>query len=222
MKISEIFYSLQGEGVYQGEPTIFVRMQGCNLKPPCGFCDTPYAQNPDVGKEVLVSEVVKRVLELRRGFGMWVCITGGEPLNQPLELRELVLQLKPLGYRISMETNGSIKPPNWYGLVDSWSADIKCPSSGVSGASLIDWLQMRSCDQVKFVVSTLGDLKFVEELHKRAIISPKPVWLISPASDARACFDMEWVQEVVEFCRKLGVRFSLQWHKIIWENKRGV
>ncbi len=105
LKTTEIFASVQGEGLRQGEPTIFVRLSGCNLR--CGFCDTKKAWRG--GREMTVEEIAEEVAKLRRGFpAAWVCLTGGEPLAQ--NVRPLVLKLRRAGLKIQVETNGTFPP----------------------------------------------------------------------------------------------------------------
>ncbi len=100
MKISEIFYSLQGEGVLIGEPTTFIRTIGCNLD--CSWCDTKYAR--EGGVEMSLDEILDEV----SGYGApFVCITGGEPLLQP-EVYKLIEALLEDEYHITIETNGSV------------------------------------------------------------------------------------------------------------------
>ena len=230
-RISEVFYSIQGEGIYQGLPTLFIRFQGCNLLTHCTYCDTGYAQDPNDGTDMAAEAIVSVCVRLQpRTYQTWICITGGEPLYQPDDLYELVRKLKAFGYRVEIETNGSIKPPKWYTIVDSWCTDIKCPSSGVCGISLEEWFNTRFCDQIKFVVGNKEDLDFARKLTmKNAARSPQI--LVSPVVDnthtddkvgGQVLLEKLWLQEVVEFCKDLEVRFSLQWHKVVYGNRRGV
>jgi len=166
-------------------------------------------------------------------YKSWICITGGEPLGQEEGLFELVKVLKNYGFQIEVETNGTIEKPRWWSMVDSWVVDIKCPSSGVSKLALIDgWFDTRACDQVKFVVADQIDLDFARKIINRHSTS-NPIVLISPVMQTPSIgspgfdlgcldFDCEWLQEVAEFCKDLRIRMSLQTHKIIWGNKRGV
>jgi len=147
----------------------------------------------------------------------WVCITGGEPLWQLYDLENLVGILRSEGIKASIETNGSYPIPQWYTKAESWVADIKCPSSGVCGTSKDDWLFCRQKDQVKFVVGTQEDLEFVENVLKRTVGKTSTV-IVSPTMPS----SQEFMQKIVEFCKEHKVRFSLQWHKIIWGDKRGV
>ncbi len=218
--ISEIFLSLQGEGLYAGEPTCFVRLQGCNLFVEgrcCKWCDTAYAQGLG-GQEMEVEEIVSKVralAPLKRG---WVCITGGEPLNQVGGLKTLVEELGNWEYRTEIETNGTLPKPYWYRLVDSWSADIKCPSSGVE--SLVDgWFGARREDQLKFVVGTKEDLEYAKQLIENR--ARKPTVLVSPVADSDGNVSKEWLQVVWQFCIEERTRFSYQLHKLAFGNKKG-
>jgi len=102
LKVSEIFASVQGEGLRQGEPTIFVRLTGCNLR--CDFCDTKYAW--EGGDNISVQQVIEQVKQQHKEFPAdWVCITGGEPLLQ--DIRELAQKIKREDLRIQIETNGT-------------------------------------------------------------------------------------------------------------------
>jgi 7-carboxy-7-deazaguanine synthase len=177
-----------------------------------------------------VEEVVDKVQKFAPHYKDWVCITGGEPMFQLDSLHELVKTLKKYGYRVTVETNGSIKKPYWWTLVDSWNFDIKCPSSGVCGISLEDWFETRGCDQAKFVVGTREDLDFARKVIMKHMVHP-PVVLVSPVSGIlvnkeegtlEEYWFKPWLQEVAEFCLTERVRLSLQIHKVIWGNKKGV
>ncbi len=226
MRINEIFLSLQGEGVYQSIPTVFVRFQGCNLLPGCSFCDTSYAQDGNGGKEIDTEEVVKEVSGLLPYYKSWVCITGGEPLWQSEALEALVRKLKEGNYQVEIETNGSFPPPPWYTLVDSWNADVKCPSSGVCGICDYRWLKTRTTDQLKFVVGTDEDLEFVGQFLDNHGSSTYPTIMVSPVvnTDAlgRPIIEMEKWQKIWNFCVEKRIRWSLQQHKLVWGGKKGV
>lgn len=190
----------------------------------CTFCDTIYARNGEGGREMTIEEVAEEAHRLEPHYRGWVCITGGEPLYQIEGVHELIKLLKKMyGHRIEVETNGSIPPPPWYTIVDSWVADMKCPSSGVSSVSKVEWFDTRFCDQIKFVVGTQEDLDFAERLILR-YMAKNPIILVSPVVDpvGDASLNKAWLQEVAEFCKGERVRLSLQLHKIIWGNKKGV
>ncbi len=187
----------------------------------CSYCDTVYAQDGAGGKELSVEEVVDKVSKLAPYYKQWICITGGEPLLQEEELHRLVKKLKEGGYRTTIETNGSFYPPFWYTLADSWNTDIKCPTSGVCGVSKEEWFKTRFCDQIKFVVGTKEDLAFVDKMlsrHKADI----PIVEISPIITSPSQFVTPFLQEIAEFCKEHRVRLSIQLHKIVWGNKKGV
>jgi 7-carboxy-7-deazaguanine synthase len=221
MKINETFYSIQGEGVYQGVPMLFIRLQGCNLRPFCQWCDTRYAQDAeDSCQDLSVDQLVALAWASLPSNG-WVCITGGEPLRQEAELSTLVQKLSAKGFRAEIETNGSIVPSSWRILVDSWSVDIKCPSSGVAGVSDGAWFNLLGFrDQVKFVVRDKTDLDFAEDVVRRHEPT-KATILASPVLDG-SNLDLTWARELVEHCKRLNWRFSLQLHKVLWGNLKGV
>jgi 7-carboxy-7-deazaguanine synthase len=224
VKISEIFFSIQGEGLHIGIPMVFVRFQGCNLLTGCNWCDTKYARRDD-GEHITVGEVVSEVSRLQPFYKGWVCITGGEPLFQDEALEALVRTLREGKYKIEIETNGTLEKPNWYTLVDSWVADIKTPSSGVPEADpeiLKDWVFNRPWDQIKMVVANDEDLDYAREIIKR-FPDRQTVTLISPCIGCfKSSLETCWLKDVAEFCKEHRVRMSLQLHKIIWGNKRGV
>ena len=222
MRKREVFFSVQGEGVYAGVPTVFVRLQGCPLR--CRWCDTVYAQDAFGGEEVTVEDICHEVLEKAPNFLGWCCVTGGEPLFQPKALEELVGALKSRGHKIEIETNGALPVPGWYEQVDSWCSDTKCPSSGEEKKFREEWFNLRSCDQIKFVVADEKDLQYVESVLRQHP-KPRPTILISPCINPAKTSLMDrkdyltsrvWFQRCVEFCKEHNVRFSLQIHKIVW------
>lgn len=114
LKITEIFPSIQGEGLRQGEATIFIRLSGCNLR--CSFCDTKYAW--EEGQQYSVAQVLDEVRKIRKGFpAQWICLTGGEPLLQ--DIGGLTKGLKKEGLKIQVETNATLYrtlPVDWYSV----------------------------------------------------------------------------------------------------------
>lgn len=177
MNVSEIFLSLNGEGLLIGVPTIFVRLSGCNLQ--CTWCDTKYAW--EKGTEKTVEQVIEEVKTCDNGFCDWVLITGGEPLLQ--EIDELVRKLKN-EYRIGIETNGSIYK-DVLQMCDFISADIKPPSSGnptdniPTFARIVNAIKKRN-GQVKAVIADENDYAFVQKfIHENTIGVPvvlQPCW----------------------------------------------
>jgi len=226
MKVNEIFFSLSGEGIHAGIPTVFVRLTGCNLR--CDYCDTQYAW--EGGEELSIGRVANRVRDLKRCG--WVLITGGEPLLQLDAVHEtnLVEKLCYEEHKVEIETNGSVDPPSYFKSVSCWSVDVKCPSSGPSyGTFRVAWLKrLRKCDQLKFVVGTEEDLDFVCEFLNgnrcRAQMLISPLIPNSPNSLTGDVLMSQrwWLQHCAEFCKKYNVRLSLQLHKIIYGDRRGV
>lgn len=129
LKINEIFYSIQGEGIRAGCPVIFVRLQGCTMD--CCFCDTAYAQDPEEGVYFREGEVLAKIQEQQAPnvpICRNICITGGEPLEQGLV--PLCRQLKYYGYHIQIETNGfnslaSRDNQELASLIDHWTVSPK-------------------------------------------------------------------------------------------------
>jgi len=212
VKITEIFHSIEGEGVEIGRPEIFIRLTGCNLK--CEWCDTKYAWKNGV------EESVKDIVETVKGYPCKsVSITGGEPLCQSEEVLELVKQLKALRYWIQINTNGTIFDRDIFDLVDLITMDCKCPSSHMESDLRVLKKTKQSYDsrtQFKFVVSDKEDYEYAKKMVGR-LVSSKVV--IQPEWSNR-----KYVAKLVESVKKdrLCVRIILQQHKAIWGIKKGV
>ena len=115
LQVNEIFYSIEGEGLRVGQPTTFVRLSKCNLR--CFFCDTEF----DTYEEMAIPQILA---EVRHHSAGWVCLTGGEPLGQ--NVTPLCEALKAAGYRVHIETNGTVDPdPELYNLVEHWTVSPK-------------------------------------------------------------------------------------------------
>ncbi|MDD1769242.1 MAG: radical SAM protein [Methanomassiliicoccales archaeon] len=210
MRISEVFHSLQGEGVLIGTPTVFVRTCGCNLE--CVWCDTIYAREEE-GTEMSPSDVIEKV----KGYGTpFVCLTGGEPLLQRDVFKLIDLLLKD-SFHVSVETNGSL-PLEDLPCSDNLliSMDIKCPSSGMSARMLMENLELLSpADQLKFVVADENDLLFAEEvLREHQVLCPV---ILTPVGGLDLRPVAEWALR-----KRLRVRVLPQLHKIIWGERRAV
>ena len=209
MKINEIFYSIQGEGLLSGVPTIFIRTTGCNLR--CTYCDSIYAY--EQGVTMTLSEILNAIKQYSCSE---VCVTGGEPLIQKETLKLLTL-LQDKGYHICLETNGSQNISNIQhrnGLLIS--LDIKCPSSGMhTSMDFSNLSALTKYDQLKFVIGTRTDYEYAKEIiHAHSIPCPiffQPVWDTNPVQLA------EWILQDA-----LHVRLGLQLHKILWGDKQGV
>lgn len=214
VRVSEIFYSIQGESTFAGVPCVFVRLTGCNLR--CRWCDTTYAF--EGGDGISLDEVVSRVLAFNCRT---VELTGGEPMCQREGALELMHRFVALGLTVLLETNGSL-PLNAVPTEVHRIIDLKAPGSGQSHDASIwrgyaeDW---RPTDEVKCVITGRSDfdwcLKKLREYGAlgRVTVHFSPVW---GECDPQAL--VSWICESHE-----PVRLNYQIHKVIWDpNKRGV
>lgn len=200
LKITEIFPSIQGEGLRSGEPTIFVRMTGCNLR--CAFCDTKYAW--DGGEDFPVERILEAVQRTRAKYPAdWVCLTGGEPLIQPIE--PLVEQLKTSRYKVQIETNGRIYRPLG---ADWWTLSPKPDTYGFAK-------EFRAkANEVKLVVSRELTLEVLQNL-RRQFPAQTPL-LLQPQS--RTKWSTQWGLKLLTDAKKAGIkniRLAVQMHKYI-------
>jgi 7-carboxy-7-deazaguanine synthase len=214
MEISEIFYSIEGEGVEIGRPEIFIRLAGCNLR--CTWCDTNYAL--ENGNEMGIKEILEEVSNYPCKS---VSITGGEPLVQKAELLELVRQLKDLSYWIQINTNGTFFDEEIFDLVDLITMDCKCPSSGMeSNPEVIRRTQdlFGSKSQFKFVISNEGDYRYAKKVVVASLKGGASI-VLQPEWDSR-----KFTGKLVDLVKRDGlrVRVILQQQKVILGVKRGV
>jgi len=208
MKIYEIFYSIQGEGKWTGLPNIFIRTAGCNLR--CSFCDSTYAY--DEKQKMTIKEIVK---EIKKYNCKHICITGGEPLLQ-VETNNLIDILCNKGYKICIETNGSI---NIQKIAEKKSVmislDIKCPSSGMHKKMYFDnILHLNVDDQIKFIIGNKEDYEYAKKIVQSYKIFC-PIFF-QPVEGTNLKELANWILN-----DGLTVKLGLQIHKIIWGNKRG-
>ena len=162
MELSEVFFSIQGEGPDIGLPTVFVRTARCNLQ--CNWCDTKYSW--EAGEERPVKKVLKEVL----AYGIKrVCISGGEPLLQGEEVSKLVEGLEKKGVLVLIETNGSIDlDVVKRGPGTRFALDLKCPSSGMQDRNLFtNVTKLREDDVLKFVIAHQEDYLFARKMLER-------------------------------------------------------
>jgi len=210
LRITEIFYSLQGETSTTGLPTVFVRLTGCPLR--CGYCDTAYAF--EGGSKVTLSEIMKTVADYGAKY---VTVTGGEPLAQP-QCIELLESLCDQGYRVSLETSGAMPIAEVDKRVFK-IVDLKTPGSGEVAKNLyanIDHLLPH--DEVKFVICDRQDYDWtcmkVDELGLQGRVAEV---LFSPSQGQLSPKQLaEWI-----LGDKLNVRMQLQTHKYIWGDQPG-
>ena len=176
-------------------------------------------------EHLTIAAIVERIVQYP---AQWVCITGGEPLSQPAAFKELVYQLKQKPLSLEVETSGLDPLPDdeLFNQVDSWVVDVKTPSSGMEQFLRLDDLnRLRKCDQVKFVVQTLEDLEFAANIINQSVGSQQgPQLLISPVGSTSFEYGQIELTEATEFIKSNipNARLSVQIHKFIWGNRRGV
>lgn len=218
LKITEIFYSLQGEALTSGLPTVFIRLTGCPLR--CVYCDTTYSFVG--GKRLSLDEIVATIA----GYPCWrVCITGGEPLAQPNAIALMKILLDK-GYEISLETSGALSVQE-VPVAVSKVMDLKTPSSGEMDKNL--WANLNFLtphDQLKIVIADRDDYQWAKDklfeyqLHKKVhTVWFSPMFYVDERqSDVPniATLLAQWILE-----DGLPVRFGLQLHKIIWADAKG-
>ena len=213
MRITEIFYSIQGESSYAGLPCVFVRLTWCNLR--CTWCDSAYTFTG--GTEMSVDEVIAQV----RSYGCrLVEVTGGEPLVQKRECCDLVQRLCDEGCTVLVETGGGLDAS----MLDDRAIkilDVKCPGSGEDQRNVWSNLeQLNASDEIKFVISDRADFDYAcgvmekYQLDRRApFVLMSPVWGAVEFKDLAA-----WILQ-----SGVRARMQLQLHKFIWgADARGV
>lgn len=179
--VSEIFYSVQGEGIHLGKPAIFLRLSGCNLR--CVWCDTKYALDMKSGKCMSLNEVLS---EIQRYPAKHIVVTGGEPLLQQLALIPLLKELKKLNFFIELETNGSIEPvSNLVKLVDQFNVSPKLSNAGlpkpVLAKSIYHVLASECKAYFKFVVISPSDLLEIDDYVTKYYLPRNKVILMPQA-----------------------------------------
>jgi 7-carboxy-7-deazaguanine synthase len=204
LKITEIFYSLQGEADSVGQPTVFVRLTGCPLR--CNYCDTAYAFTG--GQWMSLEAVVARVGELALRH---VCVTGGEPLAQKACL-PLLTHLCDAGYSVSLETSGALSLEGVDPRVTK-VVDVKTPASGESQRNLYEELaHLLPHDQIKFVICDRADYEWSRDCIERLGLAGKANVLFSPSAGQLAPRELaDWI-----LADRLQVRLQLQLHKLLW------
>lgn len=209
LRISEIFYSLQGESTLVGLPTVFIRLTGCPLR--CSYCDTTYAFKG--GETLSRDQLFEKLSEYNCRT---VCVTGGEPLAQKdcqLLLNDLIEQ----GYRVSLETSGAIDVCNVNESVIK-VVDLKTPASGEQSRNLMSNLAcLNSHDQVKFVICNQQDYEWAKGQLLDNKLSDTCEVLFSPVEqDMPAAQLADWILK-----DQLNVRMQVQLHKILWGGGEG-
>ncbi len=209
LRLTEIFFSLQGEAARAGLPTVFVRLTGCPLR--CTWCDTTYSFSG--GEPATIDSILARVAKypVRQ-----VCVTGGEPLAQR-ECLPLLSALCDAGYEVSLETSGALDIAG----VDPRVArvmDLKAPASGEGDRNRWENLALlTSRDEIKIVVASRADYEWARALIRERRLNALCPVLLSPAQglvDPTALAG--WILE-----DGLDVRFQLQLHKLLWGDAKG-
>jgi 7-carboxy-7-deazaguanine synthase len=209
LRITEIFYSLQGETSRVGLPTVFVRLTGCPLR--CAYCDTAYAFTG--GQSMSMANISQRVAEYAPRY---VTVTGGEPLAQKNCLL-LLSALCDAGYEVSLETGGALD----IGEVDARVmrvVDIKTPASGEAARNRWENLALLARhDEIKFVLCDENDYLWAKQIMQQHRLVEKCNVLFSPAHGTLDATQLAgWILR-----DRLPVRMQLQLHKLLWDNTPG-
>lgn len=209
LRITEIFYSLQGESSRVGLPTVFIRLTGCPLR--CGYCDTSYAFSGGDWHEL--DAILAQVKSWSTPF---VCVTGGEPLAQKSVLA-LLTRLCDDGYQVSLETSGAMDIASVDARV-SRIVDLKTPGSGEQTRNLYDNVALLTArDEVKFVICDRDDYEWARDRLQQYALAERCGVLFSPVhGDLQPAELAEWILQ-----DQLPVRFQIQLHKYLWGNEVG-
>ncbi|WP_078083313.1 7-carboxy-7-deazaguanine synthase QueE [Microbulbifer mangrovi] len=211
LRISELFYSLQGEARDSGLPTVFVRLTGCPLR--CTYCDSEYAFYG--GERMTLAEILQKVQSYPARH---VCVTGGEPLAQPNCL-PLLRALCDAGYRVSLETSGAM-PVDAVDSRVSRVVDLKTPASGEQGRNRMENIPLLGPnDQIKFVICDRADYEWARfTLDQYQLVERVGEVLFSPSYEQLPARQLaEWILE-----DGLPVRMQMQLHKLLWGDIPGV
>ena len=209
LRISEIFYSLQGETSRVGLPTVFVRLTGCPLR--CTYCDTSYAFSG--GQDMGIAQILDQVAGHRARY---VTVTGGEPLAQKNCL-PLLRALCDTGYEVSLETGGALDVSGVDARVMR-VLDIKTPGSGETTKNRWDNLAaLNAHDEIKFVLCDEADYVWAAQVLREHDLAAKCAVLFAPVQDKLSPTDLaEWILR-----DRLPVRMQVQLHKLLWGNTPG-
>jgi 7-carboxy-7-deazaguanine synthase len=209
LRISEIFFSLQGETSRVGLPTVFVRLTGCPLR--CNYCDTTYAFSG--GQNMTLDAILA---EVESHAPRYVTVTGGEPLAQKNCL-SLLQALCDAGYEVSLETGGALDVGGVDARVEK-VLDIKTPASGEVEKNLWGNLDhLHPHDEIKFVLCDEADYQWAKQVLAERKLEQRCEVLFSPAQGQLSAKDVaEWILR-----DHLPVRLQVQLHKLLWGNEVG-
>jgi 7-carboxy-7-deazaguanine synthase len=228
MKISEVFASIQGEGILAGVPSLFIRTSGCNLR--CHWCDTPYTSWVPEGEDWPIDRIIEWVAE-NRGY-RHVVLTGGEPMIQP-ELPDLARRLADAGFHVTVETAGTVY------------VELVCHLMSISPklANSTPWMMeggrraaaheklringevlrrlVKSYEyQLKFVVGEPGDLEEIKQVIQLCGAKNERVLLMGEGRTAEVL--RERAVWLVELCKEHGYRYCPRLHVELYGDRRGV
>lgn len=210
LRITEIFYSLQGEARTVGKPTVFVRLTGCPLR--CQYCDTAYAFSGGTMRDI--TDIANEVAEYRPRY---ITVTGGEPLAQP-DCLPLLSRLCELGAEVSLETSGAMD----VSAVDqrvNIVLDIKTPGSGEVDRNVFANLDcLKPSDQIKFVICNRQDYEWARfKIDELNLAKRFDEVLLSPSySEVEARTLAEWMLK-----DHAPARLQIQLHKLLWNDAEG-
>ncbi len=209
LRVTEIFYSLQGEARTVGYPTVFIRLTGCPLR--CGYCDTTYAFQG--GEWLTLEAILARVASYAPRH---VTVTGGEPLAQK-PCRDLLTRLCDAGYEVSLETSGALDIAQVDTRV-SVVMDLKTPGSGEEAKNrYANIALLKPKDQVKFVICDRADYEWSRAQVAAYRLNERCEVLFSPSFGELAPAELaEWI-----LADRLPVRMQVQLHKLLWGEARG-
>ena len=209
LRLTEIFFSLQGEASRAGLPTVFVRLTGCPLR--CTWCDTTYSFTG--GEPATVESILA---EVKKYPARQVCVTGGEPLSQK-ECPALLAALCDAGYDVSLETSGALDISGVDPRV-SCIMDLKAPGSGEADKNLWANLEhLKARDEIKIVIASRADYEWARDTLREHRLNERCPVLFSPAQGLVEPRDLaEWI-----LADGLDVRFQMQLHKLLWGNMQG-
>ena len=209
LRITEIFFSLQGESATVGYPTVFVRLTGCPLR--CQYCDTEYAFKG--GEWMALPGILEEVASYDTRY---VTVTGGEPLAQP-DCIPLLQQLCDAGYRVSLETSGALD----MSAVDPRVIkvmDLKTPGSGEVERNHYENIPaLQPHDEVKFVICNRGDYDWSVDMLRQYDLAKRCAVLFSPSKGELEATELaNWILQ-----DQLPVRMQIQLHKVLWGSEPG-
>lgn len=209
LRITEIFYSIQGESTTVGLPTVFVRLTGCPLR--CTYCDTEYAFQG--GDWMTFDEILQQMKTFNSPY---VTVTGGEPMAQK-SCTGFLKMLCDTGYNVSLETSGALSLSDVDPRVVK-VMDLKTPGSGESEKNLFSNIDnLDNKDQLKFVICNRHDYDWSKEVIKNYNLTQRCEILLSPSFGQVDIKSLaQWILQ-----DQLHVRLQAQLHKVIWGNEPG-